>query len=148
MALDWAPANYNFGMPYAWQPNFQYPSPTPSTFSGSGSHISSQNPVNNLVQVSGPESAKSYQMPPKSSVVMFHSDEPIFYLKTTDDSGFATLRTFEFSEKKDESKVIEGTVVEGAPTVSKDDLDILEKKIESFGSDLASVKSMLEGLVS
>lgn len=145
MQQSWSPMNGGYGAPYSWQPNTQYPAP--SNF-GSMANNYNQQPVNNLVQVSGPESAKSYQMPPKSSVVMFHSDEPIFYLKTTDDSGFATMRTFEFSERDDNSKVIEGTVAEGASVASKEDLDILENKIASLGSDLTDVKKMLEGLVS
>lgn len=36
-------------------------------------------PINNLLRVTGPESAKAYSMPPNSDVVLFDSERPIFY---------------------------------------------------------------------
>lgn len=49
-----------------------------------------------LVKVSGLDGAKAYQMPPNSSVALFHESEDILYVKTTDGAGFPTIKTFRF----------------------------------------------------
>lgn len=99
-----------------------------------------QQSVNNILRVTGPESAKAYTLPANSSVILFDAENPIFYLKTTDDGGFPhALRTFTFEELKTEDQ----PVVEPIDTsnfVTKEDLEILEKNI-------TEVKDMLEGLV-
>ena len=57
-----------------------------------------------LIKVSGIEGAKAYQMPPNSSVALFHESEDILYVKTTDGAGFPTIKTFRF-ESYEEPKV-------------------------------------------
>ena len=137
--------------PYAggmWQPQatspYQYPQPTPNGYSGTGSHLySQQRPVSNLLKVTGPESAKAYQVGPNSSVVLFDANEPIFYLKSTDDSGFATLRTFEFSEKAPDVIDVQAAKPDPVDTsafATKEDVDSIRK-------ELADISEMLKGLV-
>ena len=55
-----------------------------------------QQQAQQLIRVSGLEGAKAYQMPPNSSVALFHESEDIFYIKTSDGAGFPTIRTFRF----------------------------------------------------
>jgi hypothetical protein len=101
-----------------------------------------QQPVNNLLRVTGPESAKAYSLPPNSNVVLFDADNPIFYLKSTDDSGFANLRTFTFEEQKP-VEIQPQPITEQIDTsnfVTKDDLKALK-------NDFSELKEMLEGLV-
>lgn len=50
-----------------------------------------------LIRVTGIDGAKAYQMGPGSVVPLFDSDDDIMYVKSTDDAGFPTIRTFRFS---------------------------------------------------
>lgn len=126
---NWTPPS---GWSGAWQNNYNpYQPPQLNTIN--------QQPVNNLLRVTGPESAKAYSLPPNSNVVLFDAENPIFYWKSTDDSGFATLRTFIFEEQK----AVEPSTVEQMDTsnfATKDDLSILKDNI-------LEMKELLEGLV-
>ena len=76
-------------------------------FNNFGLQPFSQQPTYNssqLIKVSGIEGAKAYQMPPNSSVALFHESEDILYVKTTDGAGFPTIKTFRF-EPFEEPKV-------------------------------------------
>ena len=61
--------------------------------------IGNQNnePISNLIRVTGIEGAKAYQMQPNSTVALFDSNEDIMYIKSTDGAGFPTIRTFGFA---------------------------------------------------
>ena len=48
--------------------------------------------------VNGKQSAESYQMPANSSVILMDSNTSRFYLKQTDASGMATIKTYDFKE--------------------------------------------------
>jgi dihydroxyacetone kinase-like predicted kinase len=50
--------------------------------------------------VNGLESAKQYQLPPNSSVILMDANEAIFYTKTTDASGYGVVKTYTFSESE------------------------------------------------
>jgi len=52
--------------------------------------------------VNGKQSAESYQMPANSSVILMDSNLPRFYLKQTDASGLATIRSYDFKETEQE----------------------------------------------
>ena len=69
--------------------------------------IFSQNQVQNLIRVNGIEGAKAYQMSANSTVSLFDANEDIMYIKTTDGAGFPVIRTFSFSEIKEENKPVE-----------------------------------------
>lgn len=56
-------------------------------------------PVNAIVSVTGIDGANAYYLPPNSSIALFDRDIDVFYLKTTDDAGFATVRTFPYKEE-------------------------------------------------
>lgn len=52
--------------------------------------------------VNGKQSAESYQMPANSSVILMDSNLPRFYMKQTDASGLATIRSYDFKETEEE----------------------------------------------
>ena len=52
----------------------------------------------NIQYVNGKQSAESYQMPANSSVILMDSNLPRFYMKQTDASGMATIRSYDFKE--------------------------------------------------
>ena len=126
--------------PSAWQMQPQYQQP--QSYSGNGPHIYNQQPqpANNLLRVTGPESAKAYSVPPNSSVVLFDADNPTFYLVTSDDSGFKSMRTFDFSERQQ---------IEVQPAVEQADLSAFATKddLEEIKSELSEMTKMLKGLM-
>ena len=55
-------------------------------------------PTQTTQYVNGKQSAESYQMPANSSVILMDSNTSRFYLKQTDASGMATIKTYDFKE--------------------------------------------------
>lgn len=103
-----------------------------------------QRPQNNLLKVTGPESAKAYPIPPNSEVALFDAENPVFYVKTTDASGYPTLRTFKFEEVPpqviDVRPAAEATRPDLSEFASKKDLDGLQ-------ADISEIKKTLKELM-
>lgn len=53
---------------------------------------------NQYAYVNGIEGAKAYLMSPNQTMLLMDSDQPIFYLKTSNYLGQANIRIFEFKE--------------------------------------------------
>lgn len=62
-----------------------------------------QQPVQELIRVTGIEGAKAYQMAPNSVVPLFDANNDIMYIKSTDGAGFPSIRAFRFSPMEDEA---------------------------------------------
>lgn len=77
----------------------------------------SQPPQTNqgLLWVQGETGAKSYLMAPNTTVLLMDSEGSRFYLKSTDNAGMPSLRTFEYKE------VVQST--SQVPQTSPEDLD-------------------------
>ena len=63
----------------------------------------------NLIRVNGIEGAKAYQMSANSTVALFDTNEDIMYVKTTDEAGFPIIRTFSFTEIKEDTRATQNT---------------------------------------
>lgn len=59
--------------------------------------LQQQQPVQELIRVTGIEGAKAYQMPANSVVPLFDSENDIMYIKSTDGAGFPSIRAFSFA---------------------------------------------------
>ena len=57
-----------------------------------------QNVNQGILWVQGEAGAKSYLVAPNTSVLLMDSETEKFYIKTTDQAGMPTLRTFEYKE--------------------------------------------------
>lgn len=56
-------------------------------------------PLNNqIIFVQGETGAKAYQIPNNTTVLLMSSENNEFFIKTTDSSGFPTIRKFSFQE--------------------------------------------------
>lgn len=56
-------------------------------------------PLNNqIIFVQGETGAKAYQIPNNTTVLLMSSENNEFFIKTTDSSGFPTIRKFTFQE--------------------------------------------------
>ena len=124
------------GYPYqpgwgGWSNPYQYPQPSPQP-------KPVQQTVNNVIRVAGPESAKAFPMGPNSTAVLMDENNPVFYLKTTDDGGFASLRTFDFEERADAMDEPSGS--SAGTYATKEDVEALNSKLDGL-------LSLVEGLV-
>ena len=59
-------------------------------------------PTQNIQYVNGRQSAEGYPMSPNSSVILMDSNAARFYLKQTDASGMATIKSYDFTETEEE----------------------------------------------
>ena len=66
------------------------------------SFMPQQPQAQNIQYVNGRQSAESYQMPANSSVILMDSNIARFYMKQTDASGIATIKSFDFTETEEE----------------------------------------------
>lgn len=69
-----------------------------------------QPPTMQIVKVNGRDEANSFAMGPNSSVALFHSSQNIFYLKTTDEFGKATVSEFDFAPRKESATLADMSV--------------------------------------
>lgn len=83
-------------------------------------------PNNALIRVTGIEGARAYQIPPNGTVALFDSGNDVMFIKSTDGAGFPTIRTFTFSEVKDD-------VPANNNYVSKDEFEQFKKEIMDYG---------------
>ena len=51
-----------------------------------------------LLKVNGIEGARAYQMQPNSVLALFDANEDIFYVKSSDAGGFATITAYTFQK--------------------------------------------------
>lgn len=161
---------YNGGQ---WMPNVTNPMPQPSNNLWVGNNYSGYSPnrsainqpqppamqypsqtINNVISVMGPESADAFKMGPNSKVILMDTSEPVFYLKCSDDSGFAKKRKFRYYEESDQPQLpvdnpqVMQTPSQGQPEPS---LYLTKEEFTDFKSDfkkeLSEFKSMIEDLV-
>lgn len=131
------PYGYNYGygsMPYQNQQpqqnyNYQQPQPQPMQ------QQPQQPQPNNYFFVNGWEGAKSFQMQPNQTIMLMDSDNPLCYMKTSNNLGQSTLRYFRLVEVS-ENDLKNGNNQQQQPKnneyVLKSDFDILNKKVNDL----------------
>lgn len=88
--------------------------------------VPTQPQANSIIWIQGEGAARSYLLAPNSSVVLFDSDEPMFYIKTSDQTGMPNLRKFRFEEiTQSDTKVVESTAheIDTSMFVTKEELE-------------------------
>lgn len=97
--------------------------------------------ANSIIWIQGEGAARSYLLAPNSSVVLFDSDEPMFYIKTSDQTGMPNLRKFRFEEiTQSDTKVVESTAheIDTSMFVTRDEL---EERLAKITAPKATVKT-------
>ncbi len=90
----------------------------------------SNQPSNGIIWVQGESGAKSYLVAPGNTVMLMDSEGSKFYIKSADNAGMPTLRTFEFKEcgaVEAREKPLEDTKVQFA---THDEIEALNGRIE------------------
>lgn len=83
--------------------------------------------LNQYAIINGLEGAKSYNMPPNSSMMLMDSSNPYVYMKSTNQMGQSTIRCFKLVEEK-----LEEIEVASSPYATKNDLNVLNSKIDEL----------------
>lgn len=89
-----------------------------------------QKPALQLPWVNGEVGAKAFTIAPNTSVLLMDSENPIFYIKTSDIGGKATIRTYKYEEL--------------SPVQAQESDHILRKEFEQFKADFQKWKDDLE----
>jgi len=84
-----------------------------------------QNYNNQYAYVNGIEGAKAYLMNPNQTILLMDSNQPIFYLKTSNGLGQATIRIFEFKEVLQNKSNNQGYAL-------KSDLEAIVSRLEAL----------------
>jgi len=89
-------SNYFMGAPNT------YRGYAPSYLSAMNGMPSNSNPMGanntNIVWAMGMESAKAYPVLPGKTVLLMDSEGPHFFIKTVDNNGYATMKSYSFQE--------------------------------------------------
>ncbi len=104
-------------------------------------------PTTSIIQVTGVDGAKAYQMAPNSSVALFDMTGDRFFVKVSDAAGFATLKTFAFHEEVEEaSKKAESAEDLSATYLTRKEFEERDKTIEELRTTVEDLKKMLDDL--
>lgn len=91
-----------------------------------------QQQTNNLIWVQGENSAKSYPVSANQSVLLMDSENPVMYIKSTDQSGMPLpLRIFDYKERTQERTEHSQTVAEHkVDYISRNEFDAFRDEIK------------------
>lgn len=126
--------NPNMYMPqyngYSQQPmswNYQ-PTTTQANYMPTYNSPQMQQPYDARIKVKGRNGAEAFWMPPNSHAVLFDEVEDVFYYKSTDAAGYASIMDFDFHPRAK----VQQTSAMGADYVTREDFDALVARVDSM----------------
>jgi len=121
--------NYPIGYPQMQYYPQQYQQPIQMA-NPSNTTNSTQN--NGLIWVIGESAAKSYYIPPNSTIALWDSENPIVYLKTTDASGMPSMKTLDYTIREYSNatqQVPQVVATQGEEYITRDEFADFESRI-------------------
>lgn len=96
-----------------------------------------------ILWVQGETGAKSYLMAPNTTVLLMDSEGSRFYLKSTDNAGMPSLRTFEYTEVVQNAPQAPQTATEDLDSkyVTRSEYDALQAKYAEIMDKLDSFRA-------
>jgi len=85
-------------------------------------------PINPFIWVQGIAGANAYQLAPEKTVILWDSENPCIYIKSTDRMGFPTTKILKYTEE--EPQKVDS--IDTSQYATKNDLQELEKRITSL----------------
>ena len=124
--------------PNYYQPNYTQPNYGQLNYANSGAQQNQPQQGNSIIWVLGENAAKAYPVASGQTVILMDREEPVMYMKSTDQSGMPQpLRIFELHERTAETK--QSAVTKSATT---EDF-VSRKEFEEFREDVKrSIKGM------
>ena len=126
--------NYPYGMPY--QPYMPQSNQQQPNYNNIYQQVQQQPQLNQYAFVNGVEGAKAYQIMPNQTMMLMDSDNPIAFMKTSDNYGKSSLRYFKLVEVKEEDLRVQPQTQSNIEYALKTDIDALNKKIDEISSKL------------
>lgn len=143
----WAGSSYSPG--YFQGSNIQSPYRVGNLRSGMANSNAPQ--INNVLQVMGVESAKEFKVGPNSQAILMDLNRPVFYLKSSDDSGYSAIKAYEFHEISLDPSKGSDTVEASDQYISKDEFEQLKSAMSNneyvTKAEFEEFKKMIEDLV-
>ena len=94
--------------------------------------------TNGITWVQGESAAKSYPVAPNNSILLMDSENPVMYIKSTDQSGMPQpLRIFDYTERNTAQKAPQDVPSEvNYNYASHDELEALKGEFETLRNEL------------
>jgi arylamine N-acetyltransferase len=88
---------------------------------------------NGITWVQGENSAKSYPVAPGQSILLMDSEDSVFYIKSTDQSGMPSpLRIFDYTERKNNAAINNNIATHNeVDYISRSEFDAFKSEIQS-----------------
>ena len=88
---------------------------------------------NGITWVQGENSAKSYPVAPGQSILLMDSEDSVFYIKSTDQSGMPSpLRIFDYTERKNNAAINNNIATQNeVDYISRSEFDAFKSEIQS-----------------
>lgn len=80
-----------------------------------------QNHNNGIIWIQGENAAKSYLVAAGNSVVLFDAENPVFYIKSADQTGMPSMKKFRFEEVTEVAQADNGQPV--AEYITRDEFE-------------------------
>ena len=124
--------------PNYYQPNYTQPNYGQLNYANSVAQQNQSQQGNSIIWVLGENAAKAYPVASGQTVILMDREEPVMYMKSTDQSGMPQpLRIFELHERTAEQKQ---AVVRNSQTTED---FVSRKEFEEFREDVKrSIKGM------
>ena len=119
--------------PYMQQPNYQ--GGVQPNFMPNNNQFQ-QPQLNQYAFVNGIEGAKAFQVQPNQTMLLMDNDNPICYMKQSNNMGQSTLRYFKLTEIS-EQELKGGSNTTNDQFVLKTDFDTLKSKVDQLITKLA-----------
>lgn len=125
----------NYGPNYAPMPTYSY---TPQPMGMTTSKPS------DLLQVNGLEGARNYPVSPNCRVVLFDSNQDLFYIKSTDAGGYPSISAFTFAPVQEPSNTAPNYATKEDLQIVLDQINLLAKEVKENGKFTISKQSTTE----
>lgn len=90
---------------------------------------------NDMIWVQGEAAAKSYIIAPGNTVILWDSENPVIYIKSSDASGIPSMKTLEYTERSETHKTPLDSVSNNASNyVTRDEWAALTARVDALTS--------------
>lgn len=109
---------YNANYPQFYPPTYQTPPQV------------NRQPSVSVAYVQGENAAKAYPVQPGQTMYLFDTENPVMYVKTTDQNGYPALRIFDYKERIQNEKETVPPPTETKPDyISREEFDKFRNEI-------------------
>lgn len=87
---------------------------------------------NSITWVQGENAAKSYPIGAGQSILLMDSENPVLYIKSTDQSGMPSLRIFDYKERIQNGKEEKKVETDNKDYISREEFDKFKEDVKEM----------------